>query len=69
MTARNNCFSFAADKYCVLIEKEGGLDLLQEVVVCPGVPLKIRELANIVIENYKKFAQTSWPNEESLLDG
>lgn len=62
-------FFVLADKYCVLIEKEGGLDLLQEVIQHPAVPLKVRELANVVVENYKKFKQSSWPNEDFLLDG
>lgn len=43
------------EKYCTLVEREGGLSLLQELIYHPIVPARVKDLAAIVIENCRKF--------------
>lgn len=54
------------EKYCYLVEKEGGLDLLRELIAHPDPPVAIKQLAAIVIENCWKFKNQDWQQE---LDG
>lgn len=49
-----NIFNFIPAKYCRLIESEGGLELLEELInsnTSPAPYAKILELASIVREN------------------
>ncbi|CAG9767948.1 unnamed protein product [Ceutorhynchus assimilis] len=55
------------EKYCHLVEKEGGLDLLKELIAHKDPPLANKQLAEIVIDNCKKFENHDWPQHE--LDG
>nr|CAI5840564.1 unnamed protein product [Callosobruchus analis] len=57
-----NLTTVYADKYCALIEKEGGLKLLEELIQHPSPPQRVKDLAAIVIDNCRKF-------HEALLDG
>ncbi|CAG9864354.1 unnamed protein product [Phyllotreta striolata] len=43
------------DKYCTLVEKEGGLKLLEKLVNHPDVPNTVKDLAIIVTKNCGKF--------------
>ncbi|XP_050315743.1 protein zer-1 homolog isoform X2 [Anthonomus grandis grandis] len=54
------------DKYCNLLEREGGLELLQEVLNHPDPPADIKQLAALVIENCWKYKNHEWRQE---LDG
>lgn len=44
-------------KYCELLEKEGGLELLREIINHPAPPLPVKELAEIAINNCLKYKQ------------
>ncbi|KAF7269706.1 hypothetical protein GWI33_017227 [Rhynchophorus ferrugineus] len=54
------------EKYCHLVEKEGGLVLLQELMEHPDPPVAIKKYADRVIENCWKFKNYDWQQE---LDG
>ncbi|KAL1501347.1 hypothetical protein ABEB36_006682 [Hypothenemus hampei] len=54
------------DKYCHLVEKESGLELLKELISHPDPPIAIKKLAAIVIENCVKYKNHEWQQE---LDG
>jgi Zyg-11 family protein len=60
---------FTAEKYCSLIEKEGGLVLLQELIEHPLPPLPVKNLAAMVIDNCKRYKEQEWTNVEAQLDG
>lgn len=45
-----------ADKYCTLVEAEGGLRLLHDLMVHPNPYERIKKLANIVIVNCARYA-------------
>lgn len=62
-------FNFVAEKYCSLIEKEGGLILLQELIENSQPPLPVKNLASIVIENCRRYKEQEWTNVEAQLDG
>lgn len=49
-----NLTSVYPEKYCHLVEQEGGLDLLRELIAHPDPPVAIKDLAAIVIENCSK---------------
>lgn len=66
MWLKYGLFLFLADKYCNLVEKEGGLELLKQIISHPDPPPAIKALANEVIENCKKYKNHDWPQE---LDG
>lgn len=51
------------------MEKEGGLQLLEDLIHHPAPPLAVKHLAAIVIENCKKFQENGWQDVEALLDG
>ncbi|XP_018578075.1 protein zer-1 homolog [Anoplophora glabripennis] len=57
------------EKYCTLVEKEGGLQLLEDLIHHPLPPLAVKHLAAVVIENCKKFQENGWQNVDALLDG
>lgn len=57
---------FAADKYCHLVEKEGGLVLLSDVFHHPEAANEIKQLAMMVVDNCWKFKTHDWQQE---LDG
>jgi Zyg-11 family protein len=57
------------EKYCSLIEKEGGLVLLQELIEHPLPPLPVKNLAAMVIDNCKRYKEQEWTNVEAQLDG
>lgn len=59
----------SAEKYCTLVEKEGGLQLLEDLIHHLSPPLAVKHLAAIVIENCKKFQEHGWQDVEALLDG
>ena len=59
----------SAEKYCSLIEKEGGLVLLQELIDHPLPPLPVKNLAAMVIENCRRYKEQEWINVEDQLDG
>ncbi|XP_044745986.1 uncharacterized protein LOC123307655 [Coccinella septempunctata] len=44
-------------KYCELLEKEGGLELLTEIIDHPAPPRSVKELAEIAINNCRKYKQ------------
>ncbi|KAF5297204.1 hypothetical protein FQA39_LY12219 [Lamprigera yunnana] len=56
------------EKYCALIESEGGLALLQEVVNHPAPPARVKQLAATVHENCRHFRE-HYIDSDSLLDG
>ncbi|KAJ8927908.1 hypothetical protein NQ314_019538 [Rhamnusium bicolor] len=57
------------EKYCALVEKEGGLHLLEDLIHHPSPPVAVKRLAAIVIENCRKFQENGWQDVEALLDG
>ncbi|CAH1997122.1 unnamed protein product [Acanthoscelides obtectus] len=54
-----NLTTVYADKYCALVEKEGGLPLLEELIQHPSPPQRVKDLAAIVIDNCRKFHEAS----------
>ncbi|XP_060519306.1 protein zer-1 homolog [Cylas formicarius] len=54
------------DKYCHLVEKEGGPALLHDLIRDPIPPMPVKHLAAIVIENCAKYKDQDWQQE---LDG
>lgn len=60
---------FSADKYCSLVESEGGLILLQELIDHPSPPFRVKELAAIVIDNCRRFREQEEINSDALFDG
>lgn len=58
-----------AEKYCSLVESEGGLVLLQELVDHPTPPFRVKELASIVIDNCRQFREQEEIISDFLLDG
>lgn len=61
-------FHLSAEKYCSLVESEGGLVLLQELIEHPSPPFRVKELATVVIENCRRFRDQDL-HSDSLLDG
>ncbi|KAG5869508.1 hypothetical protein JTB14_008059 [Gonioctena quinquepunctata] len=58
------------EKYCTLVEKEGGLRLLQELMHHSFPPPRVKDLAAIVLENCRKFRENGWQViVEASLDG
>lgn len=55
-----------AEKYCHLVEKEGGLELLKELTLHADPPLEVKKLAAIVLDNSYKYKHHDWQQE---LDG
>lgn len=55
-------------KYCALVELEGGLGLLQEIVSHAAPPARVKQLAAIVHENCRHFRE-HYIESDSLLDG
>lgn len=64
-----NFFSFLAEKYCSLVESEGGLVLLQELVDHPSPPFRVKDLAAIVIDNCRRYREQEDISLDALLDG
>lgn len=50
---------FTADKYCGLVEAEGGLALLKDLLTHPAPYEMIKDLACIVIGNCAKYKYAS----------
>jgi len=50
---------FLAFKYCALVVKEGGLEKLHTVIADPRPYERIKELANLVIENCCQYESHS----------
>ncbi|CAG9832003.1 unnamed protein product [Diabrotica balteata] len=46
------------EKYCGLVEREGGLRLLKELIYQPMVPPRVKVLASMVVENCRNFQET-----------
>lgn len=44
-------FSPLAEKYCSLVETEGGLTLLQDILAHSEPPTTVKDLATMVLEN------------------
>lgn len=63
------CFFYVADKYCALVESEGGLLLLQELIDHPSPPVKVKHLAMTVIQNCKQFKDQDYIDADVHLDG
>lgn len=56
-----------SEKYCLLLKSEGGIELLEKLLHKPGVYLRIKELACMVIQqcrSFKESGQTEEINEE-----
>lgn len=63
-------FFSLAEKYCSLVESEGGLVLLQELIDHHSHPLlRVKELAAIVIENCRRYREQEEINSDTQLDG
>ncbi|KAL3284468.1 hypothetical protein HHI36_018629 [Cryptolaemus montrouzieri] len=45
------------EKYCGLVEKEGGLELLQEVISNPAPPRAVKVLAEVVLKNCQNYKE------------
>lgn len=60
---------FLASKYCSLVEKEGGLVLLQELIEHHLPPYCVKQLASMVIENCRQFREKGYIDTDSQLDG
>jgi len=60
---------FTAAKYCFVVESEGGLELLEEVIKHPIPPNCVKELAAIVLENCKRFRERRSTYSDRQLDG
>lgn len=43
--------SVPAEKYCALVESEGGIQLLQQLLAHPAPYATVKELAQLVINN------------------
>lgn len=56
-------------KYCQLVENEGGLTLLQELIEHPSPPYSVKQLASIVIENCRQFREQESIDSDIQLDG
>ncbi len=69
-----NFFTIFIAKYCALIDKEGGLQLLEELIngnVRPAPYQKVLELANLVRNNvgvWKKEHETSLLSSEDVMN-
>lgn len=61
-----NLFIFLAGKYCELLEKEGGLELLKEIINHPAPPRSVKELAEIAINNCRQYKQLMVRMKERL---
>lgn len=57
------------EKYCSVVKTEGGLELLQEVIDHPMPPNCVKELAIIVLENYKQYLERDSVDASTHLDG
>lgn len=56
-----------AEKYCMLVENEGGLEVLQSVIDDPAPYAKIKELASCVIYRCNTYKNSQ--NSAAHLDG
>lgn len=54
-------FQFSADKYCGLVEAEGGLKLLVDLLNHPSPYEMIKDLACVVIGNCARYANRVTP--------
>ncbi|XP_074038532.1 protein zer-1 homolog isoform X2 [Leptinotarsa decemlineata] len=57
------------EKYCTLVEKEGGLRLLQELLLQRAPSFRLRELAAIVLQNCRTYQQDNWRVIVEALEG
>ncbi|XP_063698293.1 protein zer-1 homolog [Culicoides brevitarsis] len=56
-------------KYCPLVEREGGLRLLRELIEHPKPYQEIKNLANMVIEAHQKNLEETNEENEMIIDG
>ncbi len=54
---------FAADKYCPILEVEGGLNDVQALLDDPKPYQRIKELAEMVITNYRQYKEPQQRNQ------
>lgn len=59
------------DKYCPLVEREHGLELLQELIAHPTPYPQIKELAEMVLRAHRRYTDSSCACDESqmIIDG
>lgn len=57
----------SADKYCSLVEAEGGLKLLNELLLHPAPYKLIKDLARTVITNCARYATLDLANPPTPL--
>lgn len=58
-----------AAKYCSLVESEGGITLLEELLQHDYPPIRVKQLAAIVIENCRQFREQDYIDSDSQLEG
>ena len=55
-------------KYSKLVEDENGLELMREIIIHPAPYERIKELAQMVIDNYNEITER-WKPRKMDLDG
>ncbi|MCP6646470.1 hypothetical protein NL493_30435, partial [Klebsiella pneumoniae] len=60
---------FLAAKYCSLVESEGGLTLLSELLHHEAPPSHVKQLASIVINNCRQYNENDYLETDAQLDG
>lgn len=59
----------SAEKYCGLVESEGGIEILQQIMVDDKPYDSIKLLAKLVLDKCEQFKNTGQENETPQLDG
>lgn len=54
---------FSADKYCPILEAEGGLMDVQAIIDDTTPYDRIKELANMVMNNYRTYKEAEQQNQ------
>lgn len=55
---------YAADKYCPILEMEGGLNDVQALIDDSTPYERIKELATMVLNNYRAYKEVEQQNQE-----
>jgi Zyg-11 family protein len=58
LTYNENNFNVAATRYCSLVESEGGIQVLEEIMRNEKPYPRIKELAAMVIMHCKEYKET-----------
>lgn len=58
-----------AVKYCSLVQQEGGISLLRELLNHEEPPERVKSLASIVIRNCTQFNKNGYVESVAPLDG